>query len=236
MKLLVCLFVLCLFARGAFAAGAEDFVPLCDAVPGAVQEPRYASSYNFMGVRVDGYDIPSLSLCRQAAEALAKAEARFEARGLRLKIWDAYRPARGVEQFYRWSLTPDDRMKPFFYPKLAKTSLHTGGYIALRSGHSRGSAVDCTLLDMKTGQELDMGGPFDLFDERSHYAAKGLTKVQERNRATLRSVMMECGFKGIRTEWWHFVLRDEPFPDTYFDFPLSEAGTGAKTRVLMSNE
>ena len=224
MKLLICLVLVGLLGRCAFAAGPEDFVPLCEAVSGAVQEPRYASSFNFMGFRVDGYDTPSLSLCREAAQALARAEKSFEERGLRLKIFDAYRPARAVEQFYRWSLNGDDRMKPYFYPKLEKTALHLGGYIALRSGHSRGSAVDCTLIDMKTGRELDMGGPFDLFDERSHYAAKGLTKSQERNRATLRSVMAECGFRGIRTEWWHFVLRNEPYPDTYFDFPLSEAG------------
>ncbi len=212
-------------ARSARAAGQQDFVRVAEAVPGVILEPRYYSTYNFTGDRLPGYDCPDLALCRQAASALAKAEARFEARGLRLKIYDAYRPARAVEFFYRWSLNGDVRMKPYFYPKLEKNVLHLRGYIALRSGHSRGSAVDCTLVDMKTGRDLDMGGPFDLFDERSHYAAKGLTKEQEHNRAILRSVMTECGFKGIRSEWWHFALRDEPFPDTYFDFPLSDVGS-----------
>ena len=219
--------VFALFAgRCAWAApaGPEKFVRIADVAPGVILEPRYYSTYNFTGERLPGYDRPDMALCREAASALAKAEAMFEARGLRLKIYDAYRPARAVEYFYRWSLNGDVRMKPYFYPKLDKSVLHLKGYIALRSGHSRGSAVDCTLVDMKTGRELDMGGPFDLFDERSHYAAGGLTKVQERSRAVLRSVMMECGFKGIRSEWWHFVLINEPYPDTYFDFPLSDVG------------
>ena len=218
--------VFALFAgRCAWAApaGPEKFVRIADVAPGVILEPRYYSTYNFTGERLPGYDRPDMALCREAASALAKAEAMFEARGLRLKIYDAYRPARAVEYFYRWSLNGDVRMKPYFYPKLDKSVLHLKGYIALRSGHSRGSAVDCTLVDMKTGRELDMGGPFDLFDERSHYAARGLTKVQERSRAVLRSVMMECGFKGIRSEWWHFVLHGEPYPDTYFEFPVSAA-------------
>ena len=162
MKLLVCLFVLCLFARGAFAAGAEDFVPLCDAVPGAVQEPRYASSYNFMGVRVDGYDIPSLSLCHQAAEALAKAEARFEARGLRLKIWDAYRPV-AVQQALHDSAPAE--LSPYV-PAPGPWSMH-----------ARGITLDVTLC-YPDGTNLDMPTDFDDFSTRANSDYADVTEAQ----------------------------------------------------------
>ena len=146
------------------------------------------------------------------------------ARGFRLKIFDAYRPARAVRHFELWGIEDLDlRMKPFFYPDLEKGELFALGYIARRSTHSRGSTVDLTLLDMKSGKELDMGSPFDLFSEVSHPDYRGITEEQFENRMMLRNLMVRSGFEPIDCEWWHFTLQDEPYPDTYFDFPVSSA-------------
>ena len=142
--------------------------------------------------------------------------------GYRLKIFDAYRPASAVKHFVLWGIEDQDiRMKPYFYPNLNKEELFIEGYIAKQSSHSRGSTVDLTLLDMKTGKELDMGSPFDLFDDRSHPDYKDVTKVQYENRMLLQSVMVRNGFVPNDCEWWHFTLEDEPYPDTYFEFPVS---------------
>ena len=143
-------------------------------------------------------------------------------RGYRLKVFDAYRPASAVKHFVLWGIEDTDiRMKPYFYPDLQKQELFMKGYIASKSSHSRGSTVDLTLLDMKTGKEVDMGSPFDMFSEVSHPDYKGITEEQYENRMQLRNVMIRNGFEPIDCEWWHFTLRDEPFPDTYFEFPVS---------------
>ena len=142
--------------------------------------------------------------------------------GYRLKVFDAYRPACAVKHFVLWGIEDQDiRMKPYFYPELEKQELFSKGYVAKLSSHSRGSAIDLTLLDMKTGKELDMGGPFDFFSELSHPDYKGITDEQYENRMILQSVMVRNGFKPIDCEWWHFSLADEPYPDTYFEFPVS---------------
>ena len=202
---------------------ASDFVMLSDYVPDIVQEIRYFSTYNFIGSRIDGYEEPVAFLTKEAARALKAVSNKAMVMGCRLKIFDAYRPAMAVRHFVLWGIEDlDQRMKPFFYPDLEKTELFSQGYIASRSSHSRGSTVDLTLLDMKTGKEVDMGSPFDYFSEVSHPDSKAVTPEQYENRMMLQDMMVKNGFKPYDCEWWHFTLEKEPFPDTYFEFPLTK--------------
>ena len=201
---------------------SSGFVLLTDAVPDAILEIRYYSTYNFVGDRIDGYEEPLAFLTREAAEALRAVSDDVVAQGYRLKIYDAYRPQRAVTHFMNWALDPDDaRMKPYFYPELEKDVLFPQGYIAEHSGHSRGSTVDLTLFDMTTEKEVDMGGTFDYFGELSHPDYTGITQEQYDNRMILREAMLAHGFRPLAEEWWHFTLEDEPYPDTYFTFPVS---------------
>ena len=200
----------------------SGFVVLADYVPHLVQEIRYYSTYNFIGERIDGYEEPCALLTKEAARALKSVSNEMIVRGYRLKVFDAYRPARAVKHFVLWGIEDQDvRMKPYFYPELQKQELFARGYIASQSGHSRGSSVDLTLLDMSTGKEVDMGSPFDYFSEASHPDYKGITQEQYDNRMMLQRVMVRGGFVPIDCEWWHFTLNNEPYPDTYFDFPVS---------------
>ncbi len=200
----------------------SGFVLLSDYVPAVVQEIRYFSTYNFIGDRIDGYEEPCALLTKEAARALKAVSSEMAVRGLRLKIFDAYRPVCAVKHFVLWGIEDRDvRMKEYFYPELDKQDLFIKGYIAKRSSHSRGSTVDLTLFDMKTGKELDMGSPFDLFSEVSHPSYRGVSEEQYENRMTLQKVMLQNGFKALDCEWWHFTLEDEPYPDTYFEFPVS---------------
>ena len=200
----------------------SGFVLLADYVPHIVQEIRYYSTYNFIGERIDGYEEPCALLTIEAARALKAAAGELLVQGYRLKVFDAYRPACAVRHFVLWGIEDQDvRMKPYFYPELEKQELFSRGYIAKQSSHSRGSAVDLTLLDMKTGKELDMGSPFDLFSPLSHPDCRAITPEQYENRMLLRRVMLRCGFQPIDCEWWHFSLKNEPWPDTYFTFPVS---------------
>ncbi len=202
-------------------AAPTGFVYLAEAVPDAILEIRYYSTYNFVGDRIDGYEQPCALVTKEAAAALKAASDDCVTRGYRLKIYDAYRPQRAVSHFMRWAQdTKDTRMKYAFYPNLDKSVLFAQGYIAERSGHSRGSTVDLTLFDMKTGKEVDMGGTFDWFGEESHPDYNGVTKEQYANRMALREIMLSHGFKPLAEEWWHFTLANEPYPDTYFDFPV----------------
>lgn len=201
---------------------SSGFVLLGDYVPNIVQEIRYYSTYNFIGDRIDGYEEPCALLTKEAARALKSVSGEMMVQGYRLKVFDAYRPVRAVKHFVLWGIEDQDiRMKPYFYPELRKQELFEKGYIAKQSSHSRGSTVDLTLLDMKTGKELDMGSPFDLFSEASHPDYRGITEEQYMNRMILRRSMLRNGFKPIDCEWWHFTLEDEPYPDTYFEFPVS---------------
>jgi len=201
---------------------SSDFVLLGDYVPDIVQEIRYYSSYNFVGERIDGYEEPVALLTLEAARALKSVSKELNVQGYRLKIFDAYRPARAVKHFVLWGIEDLDlRMKPFFYPALEKQALFAKGYIASQSSHSRGSTVDLTLLDMRTGKEVDMGSPFDLFSEVSHPDYRGVSAEQYQNRMLLQKAMLRNGFLPIDCEWWHFTLKDEPYPETYFDFPVS---------------
>lgn len=198
------------------------FVLLSDFVPQIIQEIRYYSTYNFIGDRIDGYEEPVAITTKETARALKEVSNEMLVQGYRLKIFDAYRPAAAVRHFLMWALDDLDlRMKPYFYPALDKKRLFSEGYIAEHSSHSRGSALDLTLLDMRSGKELDMGGQFDLFNEVSHPDYNGITEEQYANRLLLRKVMIRNGFQPYGCEWWHFSLRDEPYPETYFDFPVS---------------
>ena len=200
----------------------SDFVLLSEAVPDAILEIRYYSTYNFVGDRIDGYEEPLAMLTEEAAAALRDVSDELKGMGYRLKIFDAYRPQMAVTHFMNWALdTEDTRMKDYFYPELEKDVLFPQGYIAEHSGHSRGSTVDLTLFDMTTEKEVDMGGTFDYFGELSHPDYTGITEEQYANRMLLREVMLKHGFKPLVEEWWHFTLADEPYPDTYFTFPIN---------------
>ena len=180
----------------------SGFVLLSDYVPGIVQEIRYFSTYNFIGDRIDGYEEPCAIITKEAARALKSVSNEMMVQGYRLKIFDTYRPACAVRHFVLWGIEDQDiRMKPYFYPELEKQELFMKGYIAKQSSHSRGSTVDLTLLDMKTGKELDMGNPFDLFSELSHPDNRDITDEQYENRMILRNVMIRNGFASINCEW-----------------------------------
>ena len=199
----------------------EGFVLVGEAIPDALLDIRYYMTYNFVGARIDGYEAPVAVLTREAADALKLVSDDMKAQGLRLVIYDAYRPQRAVDHFARWAEDiADTRMKAVFYPDVDKADLFEKGFIARRSGHSRGSTVDLTLLAEATGKLLDMGGPFDFFGELSHPDYAGVTAQQHENRMLLQSAMMKRGFKPLSTEWWHFTLVDEPYPKTFFDFPV----------------
>ena len=201
---------------------ASDFVNIPDVVPDVILEMRYYSTYNFIGDRIDGYEQPTALLTKEAAYALKNAADQLIKNGYRLKIYDAYRPKRAVDHFVRWAEDLGDvRMKKIFYPEVSKVDLFSLGYVARRSGHSRGSTVDLTLFDMEKGCDADMGGYFDFFGEISHGDYENITKEQHLNRTLLKDTMIKNGFLPLKEEWWHFTLKDEPFPDTYFDFPVS---------------
>lgn len=209
-------------ANGSFEL--LGFVLVSEAVPDAILEIRYFSTYNFVGERINGYEEPIALLTEEAASALREVSDDLLHQGYQLKIYDAYRPQSAVEHFKAWALDMEDtRMKAYFYPEVDKSALFAQGYISSRSGHSRGSTVDVTLVDRTTGKEIDMGSPFDYFGEISHPGyTTGLAKEQIDNRNLLRDTMLAHGFKAINTEWWHFVLKDEPYPNTYFDFPVED--------------
>ncbi|QTE71811.1 M15 family metallopeptidase [Clostridiales bacterium FE2011] len=204
-----------------YSNDTHGFVSVGEVIPDVLLDIRYFSSFNFIGKRIDGYEEPAAILTREAAQALKEASREAMEQGFRLKIYDAYRPQKAVDHFVRWAKDPEDiRMKVFFYPDLEKTEIIPQGYIAEHSGHSRGSTVDLTLFDMATQQDVDMGGTFDFFGELSHPDYSGVSEVQHANRMLLQSLMVKHGFRPLETEWWHFTLENEPWPDTYFTFSV----------------
>jgi len=208
---------------------SSDFVLISEAVPDVILEIRYYSTYNFVGDRIDGYEQPVALLTKEAAAKLKEVSDYVISKGYRLKIYDAYRPQKAVTNFVNWSKDPNDvRMKQYFYPELQKDVLFPQGYIAEHSGHSRGSTVDLTLFDMNTEKEVDMGGTFDYFGELSHPDYRGITDEQYNNRMILREAMLSHGFKPLTEEWWHFTLENEPYPDTYFTFPVNSNSVKTK--------
>lgn len=199
----------------------SGFVYLSDVDPSIQTDVRYATANNFVGARVDGYEAKRIILTRQAAEALQRVQADLESEGYGLKVFDAYRPQRAVNHFVRWTRdSRDTKTKAEYYPDVRKSTLLRGGYIAGRSGHSRGSTVDLTLVDLESGKEVDMGTPFDFFGTESGHSSRAVTPEQQKSRRLLRSAMSKGGFSSYHREWWHYTLRNEPFPGRYFDFPV----------------
>lgn len=210
-----------LSAQNKFSSDKSDFVVLTDVVPDVILEIRYYSTYNFVGARVDGYEEPIALITKEAAAALKKVSDDVMKQGYRLKIYDVYRPQIAVDHFARWARNYSDTLtKHAFYPDKDKRVLFKEGYIAYHSGHTRGSTVDLTLVDEKTGKDVDMGSPFDMLSDISHPSSPNVTEQQKKNRMMLRDMMVKGGFKPMSTEWWHFTLVNEPFPDTYFTFPV----------------
>lgn len=199
----------------------EGFVYVDELIPDAILEVRYYSTDNFVGSRVDGYLAPKVILTIEATKALAAVADELRQQGLALKIFDGYRPQQAVNHFIRWVAdVEDEKMKYKYYPEVDKKELFSLGYIAKKSGHSRGSTVDLTLIDINTGEELDMGSGFDYFGEISHHNTNMINEQQMQNRAILREVMEKYGFVAYSGEWWHYTLKNEPYPDTYYDFPV----------------
>jgi len=197
----------------------SGFVDLKETVPSVAVELRYYGENNFMGQRIDGYEAPICYVSILAAQALKVVQGELSSFGLGLKLFDGYRPQRAVNHFVRWAKDLNDTtMKQSYYPNVQKSELFEKGYIAARSGHSRGSTVDLTLIDLATGEELDMGTGFDFFSPLSSPTSKEVTPQQRANRLLLRSLMLRHGFRPLEEEWWHFTLENEPYPVTYFDF------------------
>ena len=197
------------------------FVDAAAVVDGLVVDMRYFGDNNFVGQRIDGYERPRCLLSVPAANALAAIERDLAANGLGLKVFDCYRPQRAVAHFVRWAQRIDDlKHKREFYPDVDKRDLFKDGYISDRSGHSRGSTVDLTLVRRADGRELDMGSPFDFFSPKSWPSDRSVSGGAQKNRAQLATAMTRGGFRSYDKEWWHFTLAEEPFPDTYFDFPV----------------
>ena len=204
-----------------YSEDSSDFVCLNDRMPDCIYDVRYHSSYNFIGEPIDGYDEPLALLTREAFSALQKVNEDLRQKGYGLKIYDAYRPQKAVDHFVRWAKDLSaTRMKNIFYPDVDKAKLFECGYIAANSSHTRGSTVDLTLFDLPGGKDLDMGGVFDDFSQRSHPDYQDITEEQSANRLMLSETMKAYGFVPIETEWWHYTLANEPYPDTYFTFEI----------------
>lgn len=203
-------------------AGLPDgFVYIDELIEDCIIDAKYAGTDNFMGRAAAGYEQPLVVMCTELAERCIQAANALRKQGYLIKFFDAYRPQSAVDDFCRWGEDIHDiRRKAIQYPNLEKADMFTEGYIARRSGHTRAKAVDLTLVDMATHQELDMGTIFDYMDPRSNHGAAGLTPAQEANRELLRRAMLDVGLSDYVGEWWHYNLNPEPYPDTYFNFPI----------------
>jgi D-alanyl-D-alanine dipeptidase len=207
----------------------RDFVFIDEAVPGIRWDAKYATWDNFTGKPVDGYlvnrIVGTLALCA----ALQTVQGVAESLGFGLLLWDGYRPQRAVDSFLRWSKQAEDgRKKLRHYPNIDKPEMFEKGYVAAKSAHSRGSAVDLTLYHLATGELAPMGGDHDLMDPTSHHGANGIAPIETKNRQYLCSIMEDCGFNSYECEWWHYSLKDEPYPNTYFDFPIGTTSCGTR--------
>ena len=199
----------------------KNFVYLADVDKSIQKELRYLSNNNFIGKPIDGYINDCVIVSKPTAKALKQIQEKLKKEGLSLKIFDAYRPQQAVDHFVRWAKVLNDTlMKKQYYPKVQKSQLFNLGYIASKSGHTRGSTVDLTIVDLKTGKELDMGSPYDFFGVRSHPFYRKISEKQKENRMLLRRIMLKNGFKPYDNEWWHFTLKEEPYPKTYFNFTV----------------
>ena len=204
---------------GVIARDLYAFDDAGAAIPGLVVEVRYFGAENFVGRPIAGYEAPICLLTREAVKSLAAVQERLNGLGLGLKVFDCYRPKRAVDDFAAWARRPTDQVrKADYYPNVDKSKLFDLGYIAERSGHSRGSTLDVTMINLRSGAEVDMGSPYDLFDPISWPASTAVSKATQANRMLLQDTMIKAGFRPLKEEWWHFTLNDEPYPETYFDF------------------
>ena len=204
---------------GVIARDLYAFDDAGAAIPGLVVEMRYFGAENFVGRPIAGYEAPICLLTREAVKSLAAVQERLNSLGLGLKVFDCYRPKRAVDDFAAWARRPTDQVrKADYYPNVDKSKLFDLGYIAERSGHSRGSTLDVTMINLRSGAEVDMGSPYDLFDPISWPASTAVSKATQANRMLLQDTMIKAGFRPLKEEWWHFTLNDEPYPETYFDF------------------
>jgi D-alanyl-D-alanine dipeptidase len=200
----------------------DQLVFVDEYVSGIYWDAKYATWDNFTGKPVDGYVANRIVGTRPLCAALERAREEAASLGFGLLLWDGYRPQRAVDSFLRWSQQPEDgRTKLRHYPNIDRADMFEMGYVAPKSGHSRGSTIDLTLFHLATGERAPMGGDHDLMDAISHHGAEGITRVDARNRQNLRSIMEACGFNSYDCEWWHYTLKDEPYPDTYFDVPIT---------------
>ena len=221
MKKLLLIFTICFCINSYTQELPKGFVYLSDVDASIQKELRYLSTNNFIGKTIDGYKNNCVIVSKKTALALKKIQTILTKKGLSLKIFDAYRPQQAVDHFVKWAKVLNDTlMKQQYYPKVPKSQLFNLGFIASKSGHTRGSTVDLTIINVKTGKELDMGSPYDFFGVESHPFYKKITNRQQKNRITLRTIMLANNFKPYDNEWWHFTLRNEPFPKTYFKFPI----------------
>lgn len=227
------IFLVCCFAYTYFAVFPaqvpaegmpEAFVCIEEVIPNIQIDLRYFTDKNFLGHPVDGYLASRCILTRQAAECLRTVQGELNRFGLGLKIYDAYRPQRAVNHFVRWGKDlADTKMQTDYYPKVQKKDLFKEGYIAEKSSHSRGSTVDLTIVYMDkppSESELDMGTSFDFFGPESWPDSPLASPAQRAHRMLLQVLMQKHGFEPYAKEWWHFTLKNEPFPETYFDFPV----------------
>ena len=221
MKRVYFLFLFLVFNACAQNELPKGFVYIQEVIPNIIVDAKYYGDDNFIGQPIDGYKNNTAILSKEAASALKKVQNSLNDMGLGLKIFDAYRPQQAVDHFVRWArVASDTLMKTQFYPNVPKSELFKQGYIAAKSGHSRGSTVDLTIINLKTGEELDMGSPFDFFGIPSHPFYRKISDTQKENRMLLRREMLKKGFKPYDNEWWHFTLEKEPYPKTYFNFPV----------------
>jgi D-alanyl-D-alanine dipeptidase len=200
----------------------DDFVFVDEFVPGLRWDAKYATWDNFTGKPVDGYLANRIVGTRALCAALESAQEKAASLGFGLLLWDGYRPQRAVDCFLRWAQQSEDgRTKPRYYPRIDRPEMFEHGYVSAKSGHSRGSTVDLTLYHLATGELAPMGGDHDLMDPISHHGARGITPVEASSRQHLCSIMAACGFDRYDCEWWHYTMKGEPYPDTYFDFPIT---------------
>lgn len=201
--------------------GHEGLVQIHEAIPDIAYDIRYYSTDNFVGARIDGYLKPTAYISREAAKALKEVQTELNSEGLGLKVFDAYRPQKAVDHFVRWGEVVGDTLtKAKYYPEINKVRVFKLGYVARRSGHTRGSTIDLTIINLVTKEELDMGSPWDFFGPISHHDTGLVGEFHTANRNKLRTLMLKHGFKEYANEWWHYTLKDEPYPDTYFDFDI----------------
>ncbi|PSG86281.1 M15 family metallopeptidase [Aurantibacter aestuarii] len=214
-----CFIFILFITQWCFAQLPEGFVYAKSIIPDLVEELRYCTENNFVGEAIDGYEKPVIIMTLQTAHALKKVQEDLKKEGLGIKVFDAYRPQQAVNHFVRWAKVEHDTvMKQTYYPDVKKRNLIPAGYIASKSRHSSGSTLDVTIINLSTGEELDMGSPYDFFGQKSWVKAPHLDKEHRKNRDVLQKVMAKHGFRNYMQEWWHFTLRGEPFKNKYFDF------------------